>query len=663
MRVTRLLGALLAVVLTALLTTPAVGAKPPMRLPSYVNDYAGALGSGQLATVKSAVGKLYTDRHIRLWVVYVDTFSGHTGDSWGQATLRLSDLGDYDALLAVAVADRSYAFLVSSAITGADEVDRLRRDTIEPALGRGDWSGAALAAVNGLRGARPAGPGPLNWAPMLIALAVVAVAGVGVLVAVRYLRRRRRAAALAAARLVDPTDPEALAAVPLSALDDLSRSKVVDVDNAVRTSANELALAVDEFGEQRTQPFSRAVQDAKAALARAFTVRQQLDDAVPETAAQRRELLTGVIVAAAKADRELEAQREAFEQLRDLVLNAASRLDALTQQLVELTARLPAAEQHLAALHSEFDAAALTSVSGNVTAARDRVAFAERNIARARELAARPVTGGQSELVDAVRAAESGLGQAAALLDAVDSAAGDIWHAVTTLPAAISDIEAGIERAGAQLRDGGAGSRELARQLAKARDAAVKAVAAAHRTSDPLGAFTRLTQADADLGRLLDTVVQERAAAERLARALEQALFAAQARVQAVSDFIDTRRGSVGPQARTRLAEARRLLESAQAKRSSEAAGALTEAIADANGAAARAASAQSLAQSDAAAAQRSYYGRSGASSPDTGAMLGGIIIGNILGGMHGGSGDWSPTSFGGSGSSGGGFFGGGGRF
>jgi hypothetical protein len=46
--------------------------------------------------------------------------------------------------------------------------------------------------------------------------------------------------------------------------------------------------------------------------------------------------------------------------------------------------------------------------------------------------------------------------------------------------------------------------------------------------------------------------------------------------------------------------------------------------------------------------------------------MLGGIIIGNLLsGGMRGGFGGWSPTSFGGSsgGSSGGGFMGGGGRF
>ena len=62
------------------------------------------------------------------------------------------------------------------------------------------------------------------------------------------------------------------------------------------------------------------------------------------------------------------------------------------------------------------------------------------------------------------------------------------------------------------------------------------------------------------------SVAEEREAAERLSRAFDQALFAAQSRVRGVSDFIDTRRGSIGPEARTRLAEAVRQLQAAQDK-------------------------------------------------------------------------------------------------
>ncbi len=48
-------------------------------------------------------------------------------------------------------------------------------------------------------------------------------------------------------------------------------------------------------------------------------------------------------------------------------------------------------------------------------------------------------------------------------------------------------------------------------------------------------------------------MAEEQATAERLNRSFEQALFTAQSRVRAVSDYIDTRRGSIGPEARTRL--------------------------------------------------------------------------------------------------------------
>ncbi|QPM72060.1 TPM domain-containing protein [Mycobacterium avium] len=657
-RLLAVLAALLTVGLSAGLLAPPAGAQPPLRLSDYLTDTAGVLSDSGRKAITTAVDKLYTDRHIRLWVVYVDTFSGQTATRWAQDTLRTSDLGDYDALLAVATTDRAYAFLVPPTIRGVNQsrVEALRHNKIEPALHDGDWSGAAVAAATGLDTA----PGSSGRVILLATLAALLVAVMALLLVMRYRGRRRRAAALAAARRLDPTDLDALAALPLPTLDDLSRALVVDVDNALRTSANELDLAVAEFGDQRTQPFTQAVTNAKAALSQAFTVRQQLDDGMPETPAQRRELLTQVIVSAARADRELESQTEAFESLRDLVINAPSRLDGLTQQYVELTARIGPAEQQLAALHNEFSAAALTSVSGNVTAAKERLAFADRNIGTARELADQAVSGQQGRLVDAVRAAESALGQARSLLDAVDHAAGDIRHAIDQLPSAMADIENDIKRAAellAATRDTKSGH---AAELAAARDAATRAVegARAGAPDDPLGAFGQLTKADSRLNAVLAAVAQERAAAERLARSLEQALFTAQSRVRAVSDYIDTRRGSIGPEARTRLAEAQRHLHAAADRRATDPA----DAIAHANAASTLAAEAQSLANGDVQAARRAYPRGGGG---DMGAMLGGIIIGDLLSsGMRGGFGGWSPASFGGStSSSGGGFLGGGGRF
>ncbi|MDT5048685.1 MAG: hypothetical protein QOG75_4578, partial [Mycobacterium sp.] len=161
---------------------------------------------------------------------------------------------------------------------------------------------------------------------------------------------------------------------------------------------------------------------------------------------------------------------------------------------------------------------------------------------------------------------------------------------------------------------------------------------------------------------LLASIAEEREATKRLSRTYDQALFTAQSRVRGVSDYIDTRRGTIGPEARTRLAEAVRQLQAAQDTRSVN----LNEAIAHANGASMLAAQAQDMANADVVAAQRSYAGRYGnTSGSNMGAVIGGIVIGNILSGaLRGGlGGGWSSTSFGGSGSSGGWSGGGGGRF
>lgn len=673
MRIARLLSMLLAILTIGLLVAPSAAAEPPARLATQLTDNAGVLSAAQRANVQRAIDRLYDDRHIKLWVVFTEDFSGQGQNDWARNTMRLSDFGDDDALLAVATVDRAFAFQVPSTVRGEDRADDIRHDSITPALRRDDWAGAAIAAANGLNADPPAAPaaGGISWPGMLIGLGVIAVLAGLVWWWSSRRRAKRRHAEFEAAKRVDPTDANALASVPLEALDELSRSIVVDVDNAVRTSEAELELAVEEFGAKRTEPFSAALENAKKALAQAFTVRQTLDDDAPETPLQQRELLTKVVVSAARADRELEAQSQAFEQLRDLVINAPTRLDAMTQQMVDLTARLEPSRQTLDTLHTQFDAKALTSVATNVDTAEERLAFADRNITTARGLVSRPATD-QTALVDAVRSAESALDQTRTLLDAVDSAASDINRALTDLPAAITDIQAGIDQANSLLAQPGT---PQADKLGAARDAAKSAAddAAANGKADPLGTFTRLTKADAELDQLLAGVHEQQEAAERLARALEQALFTAQSRIKAVSDFIETRRGSIGPEARTRLAEAQRQLQAAEAKRAANP----NEAVAHANGASTLAAQAQGLANDDVRAAARSYtsqYGGGGGS--DMGAVLGGILIGNILrgggggfgggfgGGYGGGRGMGRPTSYGGaSHSSGRSYSGGGGRF
>lgn len=648
MRVARLLSMLLVVLTVGLVGAPGASAEPPLRLPTYLTDNAGALDAAGRTEVQTAVDRLYDERRIRLWVVFVEDFAGQQAQTWAQTTYQRSDLGTQDAILAVATVDRAYALQAPTDALGGADIDKVRRDDVEPLLRTGDWAGAAVAAAEGLG---DTGGGSVSWIGVLVVLAFIALAFGLLVLWQRRRKRKRREAEFAAAQRVDPSDPNALAAVSLDALDDLSKKIVVDVDNELRTSESELALAVEEFGEQDTAAFTRAVTSARTTLTQALNTRHILDDAVPETPLQRRDLLTRVIVAAARADDELEAQREAFAQLRDLVINAPGRLDTLTQQMIDLTTRIAPAQQKLEQLKSQFAETALVSVADNIDEARQRLAFADQSITTARDLVSRPADR-QGGLVDAIHAAEAALGQARTLLEAVDSASTDINRAVTGLPAVIADTQKGITQAGAQLAEG---TVAVATELSAARDAAMQAVSHAQSvgSADPLGAFTGLAQADAELDRVLADVAQERETAERLSRTYDQALFTAQSRVRGVSDYIDTRRGAIGPEARTRLAEAVRQLQAARDKQATN----LAEAIAHANGASMLAAQAQTLANSDVTAAQQHFrgpYGGGGGGGGQMGAVIGGILIGNILGG--GGFG-------GGFGGGGGGMSGGGGRF
>ncbi len=304
-----------------------------------------------------------------------------------------------------------------------------------------------------------------------------------------------------------------------------------------------------------------------------------------------------MIVAAAKADRELDTQREAFAQLRDLVINAPSRLDAMTQQMVDLTARLEPSQQALTALHKQFADTALASVAGNVETAKQRLAFADQNITNGRNLIVAP-----SRSPDRARRHRP-RGGVGARPGAHAARRGrqrrDRHQPRDRHPARRRSPTSRTASRPQEIRSRRATPRTPT-ELSAARDVAVKAVADAQSTgtADPLGAFTKLTQADADLDRLLASVAEEREAAERLSRAYDQALFTAQSRVRAVSDFIDIRRGSIGPEARTRLAEAVRQLQAAQDEARVRTS---TEAIAHANGAAMLASQAQSMANADVA--------------------------------------------------------------
>ncbi len=625
----------------ALLGAGPAAAEAPLRLDAQVTDSAGVLdGTGE---VQAALDDLRDEDQVQLFVAFVDSYDGLDRQDWTDETAALSGLGTEDYLLTVAVEDGEYSWWVADDARITDEqLAEVARDDIEPRLADSDWAGAAVAAADGYAGALGSSGGFGGGLPVLALLGVLLL-GVAAWLVVRAVRRRR-AEARRQAEVAASTENLRVEANRL----------LVATDDAVRRSEQELGFAQAEFSPERTASFSRALEQARASLARAFALRQQVDDAEPETDVERRALLDKLIAECRTADEALDAESARFDALRDLVATAPDRLTAVSADADVQGARVPEAEATLADLRRDYEPSALASIEGNPAEAGARLAFARQAVEQGRAALARRSRRG--EAADAVRAAEEAVGQARQLLDAIARAGRDLADAVARLPEVLADARADLEAARAETERDPALAGPVARAQTTLDDAGRRAA------SDPLGSLHRVVEADATLDTALEDSRQERAGRHRaeqaLQQALTQALAAAHAEVDAAEDFVATRRGAVGGEARTRLAEARRHLATAETARATDPAAALEEARA-----------ADRLAEQAARRAQSDVQGWDGGPTwggghrrgSDTAAMLGGILIGQVLGGGSRRRGGRGGGGFGGGGFGGGGLGGRGG--
>ena len=229
------------------------------------------------------------------------------------------------------------------------------------------------------------------------------------------------------------------------------------------------------------------------------------------------------------------------------------------------------------------------------------------------------------------RAAEEAIEQAGTLLDGVRRLADELAQAANRLVEARAEIEADL--AEARLLPGAELAAAVARAEAALTSAGREISSQDGSGGDPLAALRRLDEAGTALDGALADAQEAREAGERAAAQLDRTLLAARSGIAAASDFISTRRGAVGSDARTRLAEAQRHLDTAVGLARS----APVDALREAQQADALAQEALRLARDD---VQRwsPPSGGGGSSGIDLGSLvLGGILLGGRSGGFGGG--------------------------
>jgi uncharacterized membrane protein YgcG/tetratricopeptide (TPR) repeat protein len=655
-----------------LLATGVAHAEEPGELDSgQITDRVDALGDRR-DEVEDALDQLDSDHRLQLFVVYVDSFSGQPAQDWADETVRINGLGLNDALLAVATGDRQYAYSVDEEYPLSDaQLAEVAAVAIEPPLRENDWAGAAIGAAEGYASAldgRPIetpeitpgeedpGAGGSLWIPVVVGGA----AAVGAYAFVRARRRRGPATPSAA-------DPSRLT---IDELDKRASSLLVETDDAIKTSEQEVGFATAQFGEAAAAPFAAVLEEARADLAASFRLRQQLDDAEPEDDTTRRSMLTEIISRCEEANAKLDDQAEDFDRLRDLERNAVQVLAEVEQRAEQAMTRQLAVEGTLSVLAGRFADSALETVADNGTEAAERLTFATDSVAAARQ---RIDAGDTAAAAVSVLAAEEAVDQAGRLLDAIDRLAADLEQASDGLQNAMQETAQDLAEAKALVAAGDEHGGDLAGVVAAAEQAlaSVQHDVAAGRF-DPIAAIRRIQEADGSLDRALADVRDQRQRAQRARASLDQAVLAARSEIAATQDFITTRRGAVGSEARTRLAEAQRHLDQAVELSESDP----ESALARAQQADALAEQAGQLARADVGAYSTPGGGGvfGGGGGGLGGAILGGILIDSMLGGGRrggfgggfggfggGGGGRRTPGSFGGSGTRG--RRGGGGRF
>lgn len=651
------LSAAVVAVAGGLLPSGAASATDPLTLDSgYVTDAAGVLSASEKDAVETRLQELTENSSADLFVVFVDEFTSPSDRvEWADTTATRSNLGPDQYLLAIATDQRSY--YISAAEGGPLSNSRLDdiEQEIQPLLAQDDWDGAILLAADEIQG--DGGAGALQV--FLVVAGLIALALVAWLV-IALVRRSRRAAAIrkrgAMPEHPDPADP--FSTLTDEQVQTQAGSALVQADDAITSSREELGFAIAQFGESATAEFTTAVDQAKAKLSEAFDLKQKLDDEIEDTVHEQRAWNIRIIRIADEIDDVLDANTEAFDSLRKLEQNAPQELERVRRERAALAPVLAGAAPALATLSATYAAEALSTVADNPAQAQERAGLADHAIEAADQAIA---AGRAGEAAFAIRTAEQSVAQATQLVQAITALGSDLAAVETQAQALVAELQADVAAA-QQLPDTGGALSAAASTTLHYLQAAQADLSGTAR--NPQRAFDALSAANAQIDA---AIAQGREALERTRRAeqmLEQTLTQAGSEIRTAREFIETRRGTVGSTARTRLSQADASLTQAVTLRATSPDAALTEATRALD----LARQAISSASADVSAYDsRGYdgwgsgpFGNSGSSGSSGGSGLGGDILGGIIGGLlAGGGGRGSRSSSRSSGwrSSGGGGF------
>ena len=645
-------------------------------LTEHVTDELGILDASK---AQQAVDTMSSKYGVGLWVLTVSDSSQKASAIAAQA-FKDTKLGRDDMLLVINIpsdgsASKSYKLQAHDNSSKFSESDYKRIDSaIKRQLSAGNYDDAVAAIPDNMSGSSgsgssgDSGDSGSSALPLLLGGGAVAAGGAAAWTVYKRRKNKENDGMLFGKRRnqggAPGNQPAGPAAMTVEQLRTQAGSALVQADDTVRAAAEELSYAQAQFGLSATDAFTAALDSARKHLSRCFELRKILDDDIPETEPQQRQMYTEILQHCSEAVGEIRAQEEAFNKRRGIEANLPTSIAETAQRADETEQAIVMAETILVTLSAAYPASSLTSVAQAPEQARRLLAAGRTALDQAR---ASVEASQEATAVEQVRIAQGSIAQAGQLAAQVTGARERLQSAAKDLEAAIASISSDL--VDAKRLEGAVPAATLAPLVADAEAAVAEGrqASGANPSGDPLAALDHLARAEAAIDAALAPAREREENDSRARASLGSRLARLNSQVESVTSYITTYRGAVGPSARTALSEAARHATAATTVQTTDPVAALAEVAA----AEPLVAQAQALAEADVRGSSSSWspnsgerysysrdYGRSGG-----GLDLGSLLLGGLLlGGGHN-YGGWSSHHHDSDWGGGGGFFSGGGDF
>lgn len=325
---------------------------------------------------------------------------------------------------------------------------------------------------------------------------------------------------------------------------------LVEADERIRVTTDELEFAHAELGEASTKDLRRALEAVRTHLAEAFQLNQLNVDEIPDTTEERRTRNARIIQLCEWAEGLLDDKTQELAEKVALVRRAPEIIAGVRRDAERLRERLPNARAVIDRLAERYADSAVAKVERSADEAEQLLRFAEHSASvseRRRDL------GNSEEANLALETATEGVRRAAVLLDGVEDFEIEALRAESTLQAVIDDSRNDLVAARTAPRS------EAVTEAAAALDTALRALPAPGTKADPFTELSRLRTANDALDRAVEKARARAARPLPTREQVEHSLDDADRQISVARGVIAGHRGWIGADARTRFAEAERV--------------------------------------------------------------------------------------------------------